>query len=524
MSESMFRINNLNNKNATTVEVALGDRIVCFTIGNLISKRNKEILDNSIQFTFLNSYLDYKGEEFKKGLFDILSTIEENIFDTITTQGIYPITYHLVEPILDWFDVNDVYEYTKVYGIVPPPNLADEFDPLIEKDGRGTRVQTYIKKDYLELVALSTIIKVTLGPVAHYSMIKNEDLGSTKEYMLFHMYRKHKIMNYPAMIKLYGLTDKLLNLPSNTEELDQIRTLSRMLPKDEYIHYMVGLILIQKVAIAPIITDNEDKNIITSIYNYINNKSKISTNVNSSIRNKTALTDSESLSGEKESYVESYRTQVDITDGLKVEYNFLVERYDRVLKGMPEYMRKYIDMNVLKDALTFTMVYHRVPIERIQIKLLATIFKRSIPPQSLDYININGMINLLAVGFAYAWGIGCKHVALLLVSKTINTENEVMTYNSTVNRPRVNPELKEELDKLFPYRKYINETTSENEVENAINIMVSYITANKWICVADDKYIIDEFGDKTSSKLVSPDLKIKLTEFVIKNERVKNEQ
>ena len=518
----MFRVTNLNNKSATTVEITYGDKVIVFTIGTLISKRNKDVLDNEIQFKFLNSYLDYKGDEYKKGLFDILLKAEEDIFNTITTHGIYPITYHIVEPILDYFDIKDIYDFTKVYGIVPPPNLADEFDPLIEKDGRGTRIQTYIKTDYLELVALSTVIKATLGPVAHYSMVKNEDLGSTKEYMLFHMYRKHPIMNHPAMIKLYGLTDKLLNLPSNTDELEQIRILSRMLPKDEYIHYMVGLIILQKVAIAPIVTDDENKNIITSIYNYVNNKSKVSTNVNSSIRNKTALTDSESLSGEKESYVESYRTQVDITDGMKVEFNYLVETRERILKGMPEYMRKHIDPVVLQDAAVFTMEFIKSPVERTHIKMLATIFKRSISPQSLDYITINGIINLLAVGFAYCWGIGAKHVALLLVSKAVNTEGEVMSYNSTVNRPRVSQEIKDELDILFPYRKYINETTSENEVENAINNMVSTISSNRWICTAFDKYLIEEFGDKSSSNILSPDLKIKLTEFIIKNERIKN--
>lgn len=315
----MFEVTNLYQRTLTTVEVTHNKQKIEFIIGSVISKRNKAELDAEKQFVLLNAYLDYKGNEFKEELFNRLVDSENEIILSVSRSEIHPLPYNIVHPILDMFDIMDVFNFIKnIYRLVPPKNLSDAFDPLIESDGRGTRVQTYLKDDYLELAALALIIKTTLGPVCHFAYVKNKDIHSLHtDYILLHFYNTHHIFKTPPMVKLLGLCEKLVNLPTVGAEADAVRILEKRLPKEDMPLYILGIVVIQKISIATLIDDNENKNIITKIYNYINNRLKPSGDVSNSIRNKTALTDPESggVGGDRESIVESYRIMSDLTKG-----------------------------------------------------------------------------------------------------------------------------------------------------------------------------------------------------------------
>ena len=196
-----FSIENLYIKNADTkIKVTYNDRMLEFTIGSVIGKKNKEDLDNTVQFVLLNEYLAYKGEVFQAELFDKLCKSMDDIVATLTRAEIHPLPYHIVFPLLDHFDLNDVFLFLKnVKGLQAPSNLADTFDTSIESDGRGTRVQTYIKDDFIELAALTIIMKVVLGPLCELAYAKSKEVNSMhKEYILFQLIKisNHQQINY----------------------------------------------------------------------------------------------------------------------------------------------------------------------------------------------------------------------------------------------------------------------------------------------------------------------------------------
>lgn len=519
----MFRVENLTSKALLSVIVSHNNIDLEFIIGSVISKRNKEELEGDVQFRLLNAYLDYKGALFKDELMAKYIHADELIYMSLTNKYIHPLPYGIVHPILDMFDMMDVFNYVKnIYRIQPPSILNDTFDPIEEKDHRKTRVQTYIKDDYLELAAFALIIKAAMVTICHFGHVKNTEINSMHmEYILFHFIRSHRIFDSAPMVKLLGLVDKVVNVPTNGADISSIRVLEKMVPKSEMPVFIAAIVTLQRVAIATIVDDVADKNLVLKIYNYINNKLKDTGEVSKSIRDKTPMMDGDgSGTGDKESIIESFRKLTNLTKGDEIEMDWVISTVDMILKQMPAVNRNYVDEIILKEAMHFTKEFRNGNLTRAHIDILSIIFKNVIDPRCLDYVSLNSIMNLLAVGFAYMWGLGFKQLALLLVAQPDMTAYEKHTINSSVNRPKMTKEIKEALDIYFPYKRVINDTTSVNLVEEYVNEVANEMFRIEWMTKAYSSYIIDALGTDENYVLLPADLKMQLAEFIIKHEEL----
>lgn len=518
----MFSINTLYTKSSIVVNVNHNKDNIDFTISTIISKRNEKELKDPRQFELLNSYLDYKGPEYKDKLFKAYIKTHTDIQDLIWEGPVRSLPVHIVNEVLDLFDLNDIVHYLKnVYRLPPPSNLKEEFDPLVEQNSQGTRVQTYIINDYLELAALVLVIKAIIGPIGQYAYIKAKEMTSIhKEYILLQFLRQHPIFNSPPAEKLLGLIDKVVNLPTNSKETDDIRVLQKQLSKEAISEGVMAVVVIQKLPLCCIVDDNKDKNIVTIVYNYVNNKLKAPGDSTKSIKPKTNLTDTESGTGDKESIIESTRISSNLNTATPTEISWSVDSIEKIMHQLPNYMKDKIDMNIVKDSYEFCQSFQNGNLNKIQVQLVGFLFKDIIDPRALDHINIGCLINLFAVGFAYLWGTDFKHLALVLVSQPNVIDNEdSITINSTVNRTRIPKELKDELQELYPYNRVINETTRANTVEENITTLVNEFYNIRWKHTAYEKYIVEVLEDLNPSKILPIDLKLQLAKLFIEHER-----
>lgn len=524
----MYSIYSSFNKTEVSVMVKHNNKDIEFILSSVVSKRNKEDLDDPDQFTLLNSYLDYKGEQFKDMLFDALAQEYQYIMDELLLSSeIYPLPYRIVNNIISLFDFVDLFNFIKYEFKLPPPaNLMDVFDEKIEKDLRGSRVQTYLKDDYIELATVATIIKAATPTITHYAYIKQKDFSSThKEYMLFHILKPNYICSSNAIIKLQGLIEKLIEQTNKDDDSDAIRVLEKQLPKDELPTYLLAIVILQKIAVAPLIGDDGSRNIITKVYNYVNNKLKATGDIAKSIRSKNPMPDTESgIVGDTESFLESHRLLESVESSYRIELNWAVSDIGRILYQMPLPQKQIINMDILEEAKVFCKKFLDGNIERPQIDILSTIFKTIIDPRGFDYLTIDNIYNLLSVGFSYLWGLGSKNLALLLVSQLDESSSGDLSINITTNKSRLSKELREELDYYYPYKRIINATTFNNIVEDVINNLTTEFYTSKWVCVAEGKYIEEVVGEVNHNKLIPIDIKNMLAEFFIKNERLVNHE
>ena len=517
----MLEIINLYNKSQIGVKVSFHGHELEFTIGPLISKRNKDELDYGKQFQLFNAYLDYKGFEFKEAYFNLLQKGDEEIMMSISKKDIHPLPYEMVHDVIDLFDMMDLFNFIKnVYKIKPPSNLLDEFDPMIEKDDKGTRVQTYLKDDYLELAALSMIIKATLPLVGHFLYVRQKEIYSEhSEYLLFNFYRQHKIYDSAPMVKLLGFIGKLIAQPNLGADAESIRVFEVQTSKDEMDVFYLAKVVLQRVSIATIIDDNDNRSLINKIYNYANNRLKSTGDTSKIIRDKTALTDVESGSGDKESMFESYRIMSDLPANYIVEFNTITNSVNKIMGQLPQGMQEVIDDKVLLDTVQFTKIFNNGNFTPYQINIIAIVFKHFIDPRSINQLTAENLVNLTAIMFAYLWGMGYKTLALLFTAQIDMSSEETMSINITVNKTRIPKEVKAELDILFPYKRVINDTTEVNTVEEFVNEISNEMFDRRWIPTATDNYVIDVIGSKNYKNILPSDLKVQMSKFIIDHER-----
>jgi len=522
----MFTLLNTYNKLPLVIEIDDNGKEgtnLEFIIGPLINKRNKDELNPDIQFKLLNSYLDYKGDIYKKELYNLYLNADQVIMGYITKSDIYPLPTKIVHNIINHFDMLDIFNYLKdVYKLPPPANLMETFDTQYETDKLGSRVQTYLKDDYLELAALEIVIKAILPVIAHFGYVKASEMSIMhREAILFNFIKTHKIMKVPAMIKLSGLIEKLVSKTANDGELEAIRTIEKQLPKEDVVEYVLAIVVLQRVSISPLIRDNANENIVTKVYNYVTNKLKVKADVSKSIRNKKPMSDIESnASDDKESIVESYRVLSKFPVATHVELNWSVSDIGMIVSQLPV----EIDPKLLLDAIQLTKGFLTSNIDKSQISILGVIFKHIIDPRGLEQVNIDSIVNLLGVGFAYLWTINHKHLALLLTSVASIKLDTVMTINTTVNRNRISKEIKDNLQKWFPYNRIKNVTTNINVVEEAINEMANNMYTMRWVPLAPHAYINEVIEDGNINKILPADLKLKLAELIIDLERLNHDE
>jgi len=501
----MIQLMNLNNKNLLEYEISYKDKKVIFNIGKLVNKRDKTELDPKVQTKLINSYIEYKGEEFKSTLFEKYVKAERVIMESILYPGIYPLPSDVIVDIIDMFDLMDIFHYIKnVVKLQAPSNLKPEFDTAITDAGHGTRVQTYIIDDYFELAATSVALKAVLGPIGHFAFVKDTEInGIHKEDILYSMLDATRVADSSAMEKVKGLAEKIIDITMRDKSVSAVTVIDKQIPRAAFSKYIVSIIALQKIAVANIIMDNRDENVITKMYNYIINKLRVKGSTSGKIYDKKPLRDESTQ--QDESIVEAYRVTSSLPLGFEVELDWAVSDINQLISSINvDLDPKNINIGVMAG-----MKVTESTITKEQMQLLGSIYKGVIDPRGLEYLSSSSLVNLLAVGYAYLVAIGFEDISTILTSVAIINTEDTISINSNVNKARISNELKEELNVIFPYRRVVNKLKSVNIAEETINELANALFTRKWVNTLDG-----------NSGIIGSDIKIRLTEFIIKNESV----
>lgn len=457
-----------------SIEIAYGEEELIFTIKSVINKRN--ISPTGDQMILLNKYLKYKGDDYNSILWTRLTKAHDAIEATVLSDQ-FTILPEITD-IINIIDVMDIYNFIKnVYKLKAPSTLIDEFTEQDENEGRLYREQTFIKNEYLELAALSVALKLIVGPIAYFLYINAQLVGQNLEYTGFTYLRKSKLFHSPPMEKTLGLIKKLLE-QNNT----QVSIIEKKLPSSELPIYILSIVLFQRLSTADIITDTNERNLVTIVYSYASSKLNNTGDVTRVIRNKNT-----SMAGGDDdttsSVVEAYKAVTDLTPGKIVEINWVMETIENVIHNSSNYVKQNVDIEEAKRVYKKLEPFREIAIPEQTGNMLAIILKDTIPPKAKDNLTLESFLNGLAVAYVFVKNIGLPEIATLLTSKTIVSDG--VSINSAVNRVRLTTDDKENLNKYFPTRK-INSTQEVNVGEEWINSISTTYLEHKWYSLVDD--------------------------------------
>jgi len=511
-----LRYININNTRPVMLSVSHNDREILFILNGIVEKAKKYDLESEEQFILLERFLDTKGEKFKTQLFSQLVILRDAASELMVDNSF--IFGENMNDLINMFGYDELRKFVEE-NVSAPLSLVDEFDELNERDNVGTKVQTYTKTQYLDLIAISILAKLFVGPVAHYyNSNSSEILDTAKEYSLVHF-----LVNSRNWLIENKIIDKLLDsfdlIVTNTlsNSKDKGITFTRGVAKSEFKFYLLGLTLIKLMPVSIVVRDNSNTNIITFIYS---TAMKI-LNTNTGILEKQPKQEE----GEKESALEIIRITSDIAIGTASEFKLYL---GDIYKVLDFYNIKDVEniVSVVLDSMN--NLYKHKLVNQDALILCSWIMSITpiqndprvigyLRPESFKYLDLKNnkeglgdLINLLTICYTILYYLDFKMLGDYICSVKITDETVIM--------PNVGNEQIKKSTKLELANRYSLNTTVNNEDVDSILIVECINSYAKILNETNYKCLLPE--DIRYSKLEilekRPDLKENLAQVLLK--------
>ncbi len=508
-----FKYINLNNNGKLSLEVQHEDNSLVFIVKSLLDKTKKYQLDSALQFELLEGYINTKDISFKHELFSIYNETYNNANSILDDPSeLFMIS---ARKIVHMFDLLDIKEYVSTLEYIKAPsNLKEVFDERIIRDGIGTRVQTYIKDEYINLVTLSVISKALIGPFGNFLFMNPSSvIHSTKELSLMQMiYDIKSVFESNPVDKLLGGFRRTIETAMNKKENKTVM-LSKMISRDDLPKYLLGIVIFKIMPVTIPRNDDPSSNMITLIFSSTSDALKPPNNY----KEKVARSDGE----ETESSLEIFRMSTDTMIAYPVEFNSYCDDPHSMLK-----FYNIVDTkNVLDDALKFMNPITKSDNIDNNINMFLSWIVSITPegtqseigiidPEAIAYLDINRLRNMLALGFTIAYYYGFMEIALILTSTIIKSETQ--TIKSTLGKEQMNKDTIAEFKKYYKREKVLNEGTKKEERVNvsmqSINKFVISLYRNNYVTYASSKYL----KGKSKTLIIPDNLRELIAMFIIK--------
>lgn len=450
-----------------------GDKELLFVNKSVLNKRNVSPID---QVSLLNKYLKFKGDDYCSLLWDRLAKAHSAIELGLATREL--IYIQEIKDIIEVLDIMDIYNYIKIiHKIRPPSGLLDEFTTEIENQGKLYREQTFLKNEYLELVALALALKIIVGPISYFIFINLNLCGDKAEYVGFNFIRDSKLFRSPPMEKTLGMIRKLQSQVNVTSLL-----IDKKLPSSEIAIYVLSIVAFQRIATATIVGDTNKSNLVNMVFGYARAKLENKSDFTNAIRDKNMNSGGGGDDDTSSSVLEAHKAVSEVTPGKIVEINYFLESVETVIAQSPEYIQNNVTLKECLEVYQKLDIFVEVDIPKQTLVMLTIIFKLTTFPQMRNNIELDKIINMLAVAYVFLKNIGFPEIATIITSKEVLNSRNIVT--SVTNRARLSADDKARIAKYFPVRK-VNATQSLNVIEEWINATSTSYLDKTWASVID---------------------------------------
>jgi hypothetical protein len=497
--------------------------------GSEIKKAEEQIteedgLDTGNIFHYLNRYwatLDRVTQDKIADCYGRINRLTRDIMLLGLESTSIKIRQEIAE-LLSYHDLAEIENWMMLYSDIQiPTGLSDNFT-VNEGRIQGTREKTYLKRDYIKLVAMIIGLKSVLPVLMSYTDSMGETFGTTwKEYEAFGLLNFSTYYECEAMQRLRLYVETSLNKVDNLASAT-IDGLSRV----DFPEWLVAVTLVRRLLIADIRgiqNSTGSPALMRALYKYVNERvNRYDIYFQGTVRQKLEEGDNGGDRESNTSRLEGFKAREELTGGDIQEIEIFFEdpindtylqidrRYDKAIKLIPVFQQI---MTVFNDI---DKVTNSVPvIRRWQHAIVELVLRDYLPPRSLGIISKEIELNCFAVAMAFLWVDGFKDLVLVLSSID---QFKVRAIEPSINK--VSKENTEILVELFPHE--VKGNKRQDRYKNAgiagIDVLIrDIIQYDRRINPNLPLEMRDELGlrQSSSSLPINPELRDRLAQLVI---------
>lgn len=515
MGEVKFVLDNIYNSYPLVLKA---ERIIdnkkeeiAFPLKAILSKRRKKELSED-QLRVFQEYLNNQPKKFIDDYWNMLKVTYETI-ETLYIQDNDYMVRKRIKELLSHFDIDDIREFLLKKGYAPPSSIKRVYDLEAERNGLFTREQTFIKEEYLDLMAVSVVLKSILGPIGKLSDIKSESYGDYLEYNIYSRLSTHPLFKSRYFTKYNNFVSKSAGgLKNSTDE--KVRNIKTITSSENMISWFRAIGVINVLLPSSLLDDNEQRNLVTKVFKIVKERLRVGSTANI---NDKSISNTSNGKDDEESLLESYRANSEHFLALSEELKVITTDFDKMTK----FIGSEIDEEALANARSFLESYkdRRVRFSTAQLAIIGWVCYKIIDPRGIRHLNLQSILNLLAVTYSWLMKNNFEYLALLVTATMIIDNDDSMIMMGAVKKSRLLVENKEKILELYKNSNNLFENNNSNEDNNVVlktlNSLTKEFFSSNFRFSADEETIERITGSKNRLQILDKDLINKIAELII---------
>lgn len=389
-----------------------------------------------------------------------------------------------------------------------PDSLKEVYQ--VNNDQPGSREQTYLRDEYIDLVTYSVLSRLMFPIWGEYLPRSKSDVGNTyKEYKAYSLLARTEMMYSAAAQKLRRYIEA--NSPPDAPSSAIIGGMS----SEDYPVWVLSLVVTRRVCIGDLRgIDVASPKLVRYIYNFVIQKVQGSESNFANVGKVNPKTMDMAGSDEEDSggsRFESYKIREEITIGDKV---FLGHSLTRDIIGESLKIVADLDVVQLRRALETAKELEHVDLNDAQVTLAQWIFKAVVSPRAFDYFAKPLVVQTLAASQVILWHWGYKELAMLATAKPA-AEREGRTVRVSSQDAK---KYGDQLTQLFPYPKRATRATRDktDQVMGAFDLMAELFNTNDWRTTIDTSMLQTIQKDNPTRLFTTPtNIKARLAQLIV---------
>lgn len=398
-------------------------------------------------FYHINGYWSTLTYDKREQIYDLMFKIKMLLDEIYNTEELIQELRGPIKELIALHDFDAVQWYlTTSGGVIVPSTVKDIYEGDTQLP--GTRAQTYIRTEYLDLITLSTILRVMYPIFMEFVYKTQRSVGTDmKEYFAYMLLDETELIQHKSMLRLQEYIAGCLGKKSSVD----LNRIIHGTGSEEFPRHVLSTVIVKKVCCGDIRGVGDSGSLINVIWQCVS--SMLTDRGGSSAAKVTVKRTLNANAGDDGG--DSATSRLEGTK-LGSELSTADVEMLRIAGDKPVFLAQKVDPTVPED-LVRTFLAHTIKglqqhaICECQVMLTKWILHRAVSPHGLDLMYKPETLNCMAAAQAVLWHKGYTHLAALLGGRNVINEDVIATISGSSGRTRIPTDVIVDLLKVYKF-------------------------------------------------------------------------
>lgn len=475
----------------------------------------KDNIEKNDVFSHVNAYWASKPLAFQKQIHDYYVKISDYFFHINDREHLTTMLKKTLAEMYALYDFKEIRNWIVYKSGITFPEMNETYTPDTDRD--YTPEKTYIRAEYIDLITLAFLLRMSIPVWNYYVRIIKDTAGTgLKEHKAWMLLENTFFFKSPMVAKMEAY------IRANSKKA-VIRSGSLgLLSHEDNPYWTMSMFAVRKLAPAELQFKAPHATLVTLLWNFART-ANTEGDFQNRYKDKTPAKDGSGGENGSEdrasSTYERHRNNTDISIEEAAEYRTALSTvYDTASKLCPLLPAELLERTIATSSTLLEIENIVLTALPCQKTILSWILAPVLSTDGIPYQTPETIVRHLALAEALLWHKGFHYLSLLVTCRTPLDPTTHFVSSSPV-RSRLSEENVAKIRELYPHVKVIQNRKSDPREEcmviSSIDALSSDIAEFTWLITAHESHV-QAFQRSASRRLNTiPDIRNELARLII---------